>query len=177
MKHQTPNLKLPFAVCRLMWKTCGLVSLIRPVNFFSLYVLIFPIQTTWCSQGNLPFVFSQIMHTKYANYSINYANYAYIRGQDDIWRKQFSGVPSRGLKWENTTYKVQDQLNVIKLTSIKINKAVKKTRVVHSTCSIRSSKCVTSANKMRSIAPSMGIQPDKRKKRKRSWNCMRAWEN
>ena len=43
--------------------------------------------------GNSPCEFSLIMHT-------------YARGctcTDDIWKKQFSGLPSRGLKWEKHT--------------------------------------------------------------------------
>ena len=30
-----------------------------------------------------------------------------VRVLDDIWEKQFSGVQSRGLKWENNTYKLK----------------------------------------------------------------------
>ena len=55
----------------------------------------FQFQTTWCSPGNLPFFFS---HT-------------YERASTCIGRhlkkKQFSGVPSRGLKWDNKTYKLK----------------------------------------------------------------------
>ena len=29
------------------------------------------------------------------------------RAYDDIWKKQFSGISSRGLKWENKTYKLK----------------------------------------------------------------------
>ena len=29
------------------------------------------------------------------------------RAYDDIWKKQFSGIPSHGLKWENKTSKLK----------------------------------------------------------------------
>ena len=48
------------------------------------------------------------------------------------------------------------------LTLIKMKRPPKNTRVVHSTCSMRSSKCVMSANKMSSMAPNMAIHPDKK---------------
>ena len=53
--------------------------------------------------------------------------------------------------------------NGFNLTPIKMNRPLKNTRVVHSTCSMRSSKCVMSANKMSSMAPSIAIHPDKKK--------------
>ena len=65
---------------------------------FYLVCFVFPIQTTWCSPGNLPFVISLIMHT-------------YARGctciRLHLKKKQFTGVQSRGLKWENKTYKLK----------------------------------------------------------------------
>ena len=44
-------------------------------------------------------------------------------------------------------------------TCIRMKRALKNTSVVHSTCSIRSSMCVMSANNIKSIAPSMAIHP------------------
>ena len=49
--------------------------------------------------------------------------YAYIdsevdaRAWDEIWKKKFSGVASRGLKWENKTYKLKMSLHshIVKL--------------------------------------------------------------
>jgi len=49
-------------------------------------------------------------------------------------------------------------------TFIRMKSALKNTSVVHSTCSIRSSKCVTSANKIKSMAPSMAIHPTRENK-------------
>lgn len=59
-----------------------------------------------------------------------------------------------------------------RVTRIRMNRPLKNTRVVHSTCSMRSSKCVMSANKMRSMAPSMAIHPDKNRHRERLFNAL-----
>ena len=65
---------------------------------FYLACFVFPIQNTWCSPGNLPFVVSLIMHT-----------HAYGRTciRLHLKKKQFTGVQSRVLKWENKTYKLK----------------------------------------------------------------------
>ena len=55
---------------------------------------VFPFQTTWCPHGNFPFVC--------------FISYAYICAcWGDIWKKLFPRVASRGLKWENKTYKLK----------------------------------------------------------------------
>ena len=33
-----------------------------------------------------------------------------VRAYNDIWKKQFSGIPSRGLKRENKTYKLKKSI-------------------------------------------------------------------
>ena len=36
--------------------------------------------------------------------------YTYARGCKNIGKKQFSGVPSRGLQWDNKTYKIKSSI-------------------------------------------------------------------
>ena len=63
---------------------------------FCVLCFAFQIQTTWCSPGNLPFFLFIYIWTC-------------IRVHRTIFekKKQFSGLPSRGLKWESKTYKLK----------------------------------------------------------------------
>ena len=66
---------------------------------FNLAGFVFPLQTTWCSHGNFPFVFSQAMCT-------------FARAQYDVWNKLFARVASRGLKWQNKTHKLKRSISI-----------------------------------------------------------------
>ena len=64
------------------------VTIMENRHLFGLYALL-PLQVTWCSLG--PFI-----------------NCTYICGYlKEIWKKQFSGVTSRGMKWINKPYKLK----------------------------------------------------------------------
>ena len=65
-----------------------LVTIMENRHLFGLHALL-PLQVTWCSLGS-------------------FINCTYICGYlKEIWKKQFYGVTSRGMKWVNKPYKLK----------------------------------------------------------------------
>ena len=72
------------------------VTIMENRHLFGLYALL-PLQVTWCSLG--PFI-----------------NCTYICGYlKEIWKKQFYGVTSRGMKWVNKPYKLKRPLERLRV--------------------------------------------------------------